>query len=418
MITRLTTKNFISNFNKRSTMFLIRLPPQHPHHHHHHHHYHRRSLTTGPLLRSSQSGALLNETEVETSPKFIGGSKANTLFHQAWKNIEQYYGMENIRLPRELFFLMGAPGAGKGTHTPLILNARGIKNSPIGISQLVQSPECRQFMDQGLLLSDSYVIELMLHAIIQSPHPESGVLIDGFPRTEIQAEVLHLLYEKWTQLRSQFANTTVHHHFPRPSFRICVLYVDKETSVQRQLERGQKIRKHNQHVKSIGQGELLEERVTDFDERLIRARYDTFESNYGSLLQLADSFPFHLIDASGTEKQVIQAILKEFDDQSSFELESEIHNALTRLPDPKKIGLQQRQDLVGRLEYYYETQPATLQKAIQYIELHVLPHILQHSHPGQLSIPFIWMINDCFILKRFSRNNKMPTRVDLTIGHI
>jgi adenylate kinase len=77
-------------------------------------------------------------------------------------------------------------------------------NQPIGISDLLQSPECRHFMDQGLLISDGHVVELMLHAILQSPHPETGVLVDGFPRTKIQAQVLSLLYEKWTELRALY----------------------------------------------------------------------------------------------------------------------------------------------------------------------------------------------------------------------
>lgn len=52
----------------------------------------------------------------------------------------------------------------------------------------------------------------------------------------------------------------------RPVFRICVLYVDEDISVQRQLARGRMIREHNQEVKKTGQGVLWEERVTDNDE--------------------------------------------------------------------------------------------------------------------------------------------------------
>lgn len=52
----------------------------------------------------------------------------------------------------------------------------------------------------------------------------------------------------------------------RPVFRICVLYVDEEISVQRQLARGRKIRQHNLEVKKSGQGVFWDERVTDNDE--------------------------------------------------------------------------------------------------------------------------------------------------------
>lgn len=54
--------------------------------------------------------------------------------------------------------------------------------------------------------------------------------------------------------------------FRRPVFRICVLYVDEEISVQRQLARGRMIREHNLEVKKTGQGVFWDERVTDNDE--------------------------------------------------------------------------------------------------------------------------------------------------------
>jgi adenylate kinase len=49
-------------------------------------------------------------------------------------------------------------------------------------------------------------------------------------------------------------------------FRISVLYVDEEISVQRQLARGRMIREHNVEVKKAGQGVFWEERVTDNNE--------------------------------------------------------------------------------------------------------------------------------------------------------
>lgn len=48
-------------------------------------------------------------------------------------------------------------------------------------------------------------------------------------------------------------------------FRICVLYVDEDISVARQLERGRKIKEHNIQVRKSGQGKIMNERVTDND---------------------------------------------------------------------------------------------------------------------------------------------------------
>lgn len=96
-------------------------------------------------------------------------------------------------------------------------------------------------------------------------------------------------------------------------FRICVLYVDEEISVQRQLSRGRMIRQHNLEVKKTGQGVFWDERVTDndesvsfnnfyklqklmalFSEQLIRERYSIFKAHYGSLLKLSKMFPFRM----------------------------------------------------------------------------------------------------------------------------
>ncbi|KAI8344098.1 hypothetical protein BC941DRAFT_507684 [Chlamydoabsidia padenii] len=305
----------------------------------------RRLYTTNSSSRHSQVVAQLDSVFYEDHKPIVrnaNASKAEVIFQKVWSNIEQHYGIQHVRLPSEIIFLMGAPGAGKGTHTPSILQARGIQNQPIGVSHLLQSPECKTIMDQGLLIPDSHVIELMLHAILRSPFPGTGVLVDGFPRTEIQAQVLRLFYDKWFELHARYNDC-----YPRPNVRICVLYVDEETSVDRQMARGEQIRRHNQQVKLTGQGEVWQERATDSDELLMRERYRIFQSNYDSLLRLATSFPFHWIDASASPQQVLGSILKELD--------------------------------------HHETQSDNLMKAIQYIDLHIIPHLRLE----QLSIPIM-----------------------------
>lgn len=103
--------------------------------------------------------------------------------------------------------------SGKGTHTPSILRARGITNPPISVSQLLQTPECKELINQGQMISDRYVIELVLHAMLDCD-PTVGVLVDGFPRTEIQVEALKMLHDKMTELRREFYNTDRRDQFP------------------------------------------------------------------------------------------------------------------------------------------------------------------------------------------------------------
>jgi adenylate kinase len=130
---------------------------------------------------------------------------------------------------------------------------------------LLDTPECKELINRGQMISDRTVMEMLFHALLDCD-PTVGVLVDGFPRTEIQVEALRLFYDKMVELRREFWNTDRRDQFPRPVFRICVLYVDEDISVQRQLARGQMIRDHNAQVRRSGQGVLWEERVTDFDE--------------------------------------------------------------------------------------------------------------------------------------------------------
>ncbi|CDS02871.1 hypothetical protein LRAMOSA00274 [Lichtheimia ramosa] len=393
--------------------------------------------TTPRLLPPASSNATVsaraNPVSDESQEKRASEIKdAKLIFNQAWKNIEDHYGRENIHLPREFIFLMGAPGSGKGTHTPSILRARGITNPPISVSQLLQTPECKELINQGQMISDRYVIELVLHAMLDCD-PTVGVLVDGFPRTEIQVEALKMLHDKMTELRREFYNTDRRDQFPRPVFRICVLYVDEDISVQRQLARGRMIREHNQEVKKTGQGVLWEERVTDNDETVIRNRYAFFKKSYGSLLKLSKMFPFHLINATGPIKEVLEIILREFEYQSSLELDSDTYDAISHIPLATQIGIHARQDLINRLEHYQEIDTSLLQQAIRFIDDTIIPQVARHAISGHVMIRtedpqldnhhFVDIVMDVLSERGYhvsydSRAHHEPVRVDLNTGKI
>lgn len=92
--------------------------------------------------------------------------------------------------------LLGCPGAGKGTqatfikekyHIPQIstgdmLRAAIRAGTPLGI-------QVKQIMDEGRLVSDDIMIQLVKERI-QQPDCKNGFLLDGFPRTIPQAEAL------------------------------------------------------------------------------------------------------------------------------------------------------------------------------------------------------------------------------------
>jgi len=92
--------------------------------------------------------------------------------------------------------LLGAPGAGKGTQAPLLADRLGIPvvatgdlfraavrdGTPLGM-------EARRYMDAGQLVPDEITVRLLLERL---GHPDAavGVILDGFPRTAVQAEAL------------------------------------------------------------------------------------------------------------------------------------------------------------------------------------------------------------------------------------
>ncbi|KAF8953755.1 hypothetical protein BGZ52_003594 [Haplosporangium bisporale] len=316
-----------------------------------------------------------NAAQKEKQEKRISEIKdAKLIFNQAFKNVQDIHGRDNMRFPKEIIWLMGAPGSGKGTHTPAILHARGITNPSISMSSLLSTPECKELINKGLMISDGKVVENLLHALLDC-EPEVGVLVDGFPRSEVQVE-MH-------ELRREHKQTPFKDYFPRPTFRICVLYVDEEISVNRQVMRGKLIKEHNAQVQRSGKGEIKEERVTDNDELLIRARYQIFKDHYSCLLKLSKIFPFHLINAVGNIDSVMRIILKEFEYQSSLELEHDTYEAISHIPLATKIGIHARQDLIRRLEHYCEAEPELFSKAVGFIDQEVSPMVARHAISGQ-----------------------------------
>src|ERR1035438_8122644 len=127
---------------------------------------------------------------------------AQVIFGAVWQGLEAEVGRLNLRFPKEIILLGGAPGAGKGTNTRFIAKARGLTCGPIVISALLDSPEARRYKDAGSLVGDREVMDLLFHRLLQ-PQYRDGVILDGFPRTKVQVECLKLLVDKMHALRRE-----------------------------------------------------------------------------------------------------------------------------------------------------------------------------------------------------------------------
>jgi adenylate kinase len=299
-----------------------------------------------------------------------------------WKKLEAKYGREMMRFPKEMIFLMGAPGSGKGTNTPFILRERGITAPPIVMSDLLTSAEAERLKAGAMLVPDAIVVEIFMEKLLQSVY-ENGVVIDGFPRTPIQVEVIKLLHDKMKELQKEFTNTPAEKYMRRPMFRITVLFVDDFVSVQRQMQRGHMVKLHNEKVMRTGMGQVVIERETDKSEEAARARYAVFAKHYDTLTSLKKYFKFNIINASGSIEEVERSIIKEFRYQSEFELGEEAYAVVMKFPTSTEMGKHARQELVRRLDAYASDHRGMFHQVSYTLEREFLPAIRRHQLAGR-----------------------------------
>ncbi len=126
--------------------------------------------------------------------------------------------------------LLGAPGAGKGTQAKLLATLRRIPHISTGdilraavAQQTALGLKAQSYMDQGELVPDQLVIDLIRERLIQ-PDAQQGWILDGFPRNVTQAIFLDELLAEIDQGYSHAVN----------------LEVPNEVLVQRMLGRGRK----------------------------------------------------------------------------------------------------------------------------------------------------------------------------------
>ena len=92
--------------------------------------------------------------------------------------------------------MLGAPGAGKGTQAKQIADKYHIPHISTGdifranIKNGTElGKEAKEYMDKGLLVPDELTVRLLLDRVAQDDC-KNGYVLDGFPRTIPQAEVL------------------------------------------------------------------------------------------------------------------------------------------------------------------------------------------------------------------------------------
>ncbi len=181
--------------------------------------------------------------------------------------------------------LFGPPGSGKGTQSQNLIEKYGLKHLSTGDllrSEIAgQTPlglEAKNFMDKGQLVPDEVVIGMISSALDNNPDAK-GFLVDGFPRTEAQAEAL----DKLLKLKK----TGIH--------LFLALEVSEEELVRRLLERG----------KTSG-------RSDDVDENIIRSRITEYHNKTSPVADYYAQFnKVRKVKGEGSIDEIFEAISQE-----------------------------------------------------------------------------------------------------------
>ena len=130
----------------------------------------------------------------------------------------------------QVVIFLGPPGAGKGTQAKLLANSHNIPHISTGdilrtavSKQTALGVKAQAYMDRGELVPDQLVINLIQERLGQ-PDAQPGWILDGYPRTVVQADSLDALL---TEL-NQRCDRTINFDVP------------DEALIERMLSRGRK----------------------------------------------------------------------------------------------------------------------------------------------------------------------------------
>jgi len=209
----------------------------------------------------------------------------------------------------KLIFL-GPPGAGKGTQAAVISKKYGIAHISTGdilrdnvARETELGLKAKQYMESGQLVPDDVIVD-MVERRLKEEDCQAGFILDGFPRTVVQAEALDELLKKL--------------HITLDG----IVYFDVPDEVVIKRLSGRRICKscgaiyniHSQPPKKEGVcdlcgGELYQR--SDDEESVVRNRLKVYKEQTAPLISYYEkSDRFLKVDASQDSSAVVKAIVE------------------------------------------------------------------------------------------------------------